>query len=83
MREYSRYFRSVSIRRRRCSCQIGLEAALRGRSASRLNRAPKAAIPRINNDVEGPYEMPVHIKAALLPVSLSIGVADGRMTLVA
>ena len=30
---------------------------------------------------EGPDDMPAHIKAALLPVSLSIPVARGRMLL--
>lgn len=30
---------------------------------------------------EGPDDMPAHIKAALLPVSLSIPVLDGRMRL--
>lgn len=30
---------------------------------------------------EGPDDMPAHIKAALLPVSLQIPVADGRMRL--
>ena len=30
---------------------------------------------------EGPDDMPAHIKAALLPVSLSIPVIDGRMAL--
>jgi secondary thiamine-phosphate synthase enzyme len=37
--------------------------------------------PWITHDAEGPDDMPAHIKAALLPVSLSIPVADGRMTL--
>jgi secondary thiamine-phosphate synthase enzyme len=31
--------------------------------------------------LEGPDDMPAHIKAALLPVSLGIPVADGRMAL--
>ena len=31
--------------------------------------------------LEGPDDMPAHIKAALLPVSLSIPVAEGRMRL--
>ena len=30
---------------------------------------------------EGPDDMPAHVKAALLPVSLQIPVADGRMRL--
>jgi len=31
--------------------------------------------------MEGPDDMPAHIKAAMLPVSLSIPVAEGRMLL--
>ena len=31
--------------------------------------------------IEGPDDMPAHIKAAMLPVSLSIPVADGRLAL--
>lgn len=30
---------------------------------------------------EGPDDMPAHIKAALLPVSLSVPVMDGRLAL--
>jgi len=35
----------------------------------------------ITHDAEGPDDMPAHIRAALLPVSLSIPVTGGRMTL--
>lgn len=35
----------------------------------------------LTHTTEGPDDMPAHIKAALLPVSLSIPVADGRMML--
>jgi secondary thiamine-phosphate synthase enzyme len=35
----------------------------------------------ITHTTEGPDDMPAHIKAALLPVSLSIPVADGRPAL--
>jgi secondary thiamine-phosphate synthase enzyme len=37
--------------------------------------------PWITHDSEGPDDMPAHIRAALLPVSLSIPVAEGRMAL--
>ena len=37
--------------------------------------------PWITHDAEGPDDMPAHIKAALLPVSLQVPVADGRMRL--
>ncbi|MFY0634710.1 MAG: YjbQ family protein [Vannielia sp.] len=35
----------------------------------------------LTHTYEGPDDMPAHIKAALLPVSLQIPVADGRMRL--
>ena len=35
----------------------------------------------ITHRAEGPDDMPAHIKAALLPVSVSIPVADGRISL--
>ena len=35
----------------------------------------------VTHTMEGPDDMPAHIKAALLPVSLSIPVAGGRMAL--
>jgi secondary thiamine-phosphate synthase enzyme len=35
----------------------------------------------ITHRAEGPDDMPAHIKAALLPVSLSIPVEDGRLAL--
>ncbi len=35
----------------------------------------------VTHTMEGPDDMPAHIKAALLPVSLSIPVTNGRMAL--
>ena len=35
----------------------------------------------ITHRTEGPDDMPAHIKAALLPVSLTVPVSDGRMAL--
>lgn len=35
----------------------------------------------LTHTYEGPDDMPAHIKAAMLPVSLSIPVAEGRMAL--
>ena len=35
----------------------------------------------LTHTYEGPDDMPAHIKAALLPVSLQIPVVDGRMVL--
>lgn len=40
-----------------------------------------AAMSYLRHTSEGPDDMPAHIKAALLPVSLSIPVSDGRMVL--
>jgi secondary thiamine-phosphate synthase enzyme len=37
--------------------------------------------PRYRHDSEGPDDMPAHIKAMLLPVSVTIPVASGRMRL--
>ena len=35
----------------------------------------------LTHRAEGPDDMPAHLKAAILPVSLSIPVQDGRMVL--
>ena len=35
----------------------------------------------LTHTYEGPDDMPAHIKAALLPVSLQVPVTDGRLTL--
>lgn len=40
-----------------------------------------ATMAYLTHTYEGPDDMPAHIKAALLPVSLSIPVLDGRMRL--
>ena len=45
---------------------------------------PPADHPSMNylvHTLEGPDDMPAHIKAAMMPVSLSIPVTDGRMAL--
>lgn len=39
------------------------------------------AMSYLTHTYEGPDDMPAHIKAAMLPVSLSIPVSDGRMML--
>ncbi|MFC7703994.1 secondary thiamine-phosphate synthase enzyme YjbQ [Plastorhodobacter daqingensis] len=46
--------------------------------------APQADDPRMHyltHRAEGPDDMPAHLKAAVLPVSLQIPVAEGRMLL--
>lgn len=45
---------------------------------------PRADAPEmgwIRHRAEGPDDMPAHLKAAILPVSLSIPVSEGRMAL--
>jgi secondary thiamine-phosphate synthase enzyme len=44
-------------------------------------RADDPAMDYLRHRIEGPDDMPAHIKAALLPVSLSIPVSEGRMRL--
>lgn len=43
--------------------------------------ADHASMRYLTHTLEGPDDMPAHIKAALLPVSLSIPVSGGRMAL--
>lgn len=43
--------------------------------------ADDAAMRYLRHRSEGPDDMPAHIKAAMMPVSLSIPVQDGRMRL--
>ena len=44
-------------------------------------RADDPTMSYLRHTLEGPDDMPAHIKAALLPVSLSIPVSSGRMAL--
>lgn len=44
-------------------------------------RADDPAMAYLTHRSEGPDDMPAHIKAAVLPVSLQIPVVDGRMRL--
>lgn len=43
--------------------------------------ADDARMSYLRHTIEGPDDMPAHIKAALLPVSLQVPVASGRMLL--
>lgn len=43
--------------------------------------ADDASMGWLRHTTEGPDDMPAHIKAALLPVSLSVPVVEGRMQL--
>ena len=44
-------------------------------------RSTDPSMSYLTHTYEGPDDMPAHIKAALLPVSLNIPVADGRLAL--
>jgi secondary thiamine-phosphate synthase enzyme len=44
-------------------------------------RADHPSMSYLTHTLEGPDDMPAHIRAAILPVSLQIPVADGRMRL--
>lgn len=44
-------------------------------------RADDPAMRWLRHTTEGPDDMPAHLRAALLPVSLSIPVTDGRLAL--
>ena len=44
-------------------------------------RADDPSMSYLRHTLEGPDDMPAHIRAALLPVSLSIPVAEGRLAL--
>jgi secondary thiamine-phosphate synthase enzyme len=46
-----------------------------------LDRLVPEGEPRYTHTLEGPDDMPSHIKAALTPVSLTIPVAGGRLAL--
>jgi len=44
-------------------------------------RADDPSMKYLRHTLEGPDDMPAHIRAAILPVSLQIPLADGRMRL--
>ncbi len=58
-----------------------VQADLREWFARMVPRGDAAAMGWLRHTSEGPDDMPAHIRAALLPVSLSIPVAAGRMRL--
>lgn len=57
--------------------QVDLQAYF----ARLVPRATDPAMSYLTHTIEGPDDMPAHIKAAILPVSLSIPVMDGRPAL--
>lgn len=78
---------TVFVRHTSCSLLIQENAdpdVRRDLSAFLVRLVPPADDPAMDYLVhrsEGPDDMPAHIKAALLPVSLSVPVADGRLLL--
>ena len=46
-----------------------------------FTRAVPDGAPYFRHTIEGPDDMPAHLKAAVLPVSLQVPVANGRMML--
>lgn len=78
---------TVFVRHTSCSLLIQENAdpdVRRDLSAFLARLVPPADDPAMDYLVhrsEGPDDMPAHIKAALLPVSLSVPVADGRLLL--
>lgn len=54
---------------------------LEGFLARLVPRADAPAMDWLRHRLEGPDDMPAHIKAALVPVSLQIPVTDGRLAL--
>jgi secondary thiamine-phosphate synthase enzyme len=49
--------------------------------AAFLGRLVPDGDPRFSHVLEGPDDMPAHVKAALLPVSLSIPIVEGALAL--
>jgi secondary thiamine-phosphate synthase enzyme len=78
---------TLFVRHTSCSLLIQENAdpdVQRDLSAFLERLVPPADDPSMNylvHTLEGPDDMPAHIKAALLPVSLSIPVMNGRMAL--
>ncbi len=58
-----------------------VQADLRAFFAKLVPPTTDPAMAYLTHTYEGPDDMPAHIKAAMMPVSLSIPVADGRMVL--
>ena len=78
---------TLFVRHTSCSLLIqeNADPAVRADLAAFLRRlAPPAddvGMAWISHRAEGPDDMPAHIKAALLPVALTIPVAEGRLLL--
>ncbi len=78
---------TLFVRHTSCSLLIQENAdpdVQRDLSAYLTRLAPRADAPSmgyLTHTLEGPDDMPAHIRAALLPVSMSIPVAAGRLRL--
>ena len=77
----------VFVRHTSCSLLIqeNADPEVRADLAEFLNRlvpsSDQPSMSYLTHTYEGPDDMPAHIKAAMLPVSLTIPVADGRLML--
>jgi len=58
-----------------------VQTDLRGYFARLVPPASDPSMGYLTHTYEGPDDMPAHIKAAMMPVSLQIPVAEGRMAL--
>ena len=78
---------SLFVRHTSCSLLIqenadpDVQADLADWAVRTVPRADDAAMGWLRHTAEGPDDMPAHIRAAILPVSLSIPCRDGRLML--
>ncbi|RMF33877.1 MAG: YjbQ family protein [Alphaproteobacteria bacterium] len=78
---------TLFVRHTSCSLLIqenadpGVQADLRTFFLRLVPRGDDPSMRWLSHVLEGPDDMPAHIRAALLPVSLSIPVRDGRLML--
>ena len=75
---------TLMVRHTSCSLLIqenadpDVRADLEGWAARTIPRADHPSMAWLRHTAEGPDDMPAHIRAAILPVSLGIPFADGR-----
>ncbi len=78
---------TLLVRHTSCSLLIqenadpDVRADLQGWAARTVPRADDPSMVWLRHVAEGPDDMPAHIRAAILPVSLGIPFADGRLLL--
>jgi secondary thiamine-phosphate synthase enzyme len=78
---------SLFVRHTSCSLLIqenadpGVQTDLRNYFARLVPPTTDPSMSYLTHTYEGPDDMPAHIKAAMMPVSLSIPISSGRMVL--